>query len=133
MPLRAPRRELEFRFTRSSGPGGQNVNKVASKAVMSWNVAESRAIPAAVRMRFRARFGGRIGRDGVLVLTSQRHRTRERNVAECIAKLEAMLAEVERPPKRRRATKPTRTSRERRLSDKRATSKRKAERRYRED
>ena len=133
MALRAPRAELQFRFTRSSGPGGQNVNKVASKAVMSWNVVESRAIPAAVRTRFRARFGGRIGSDGVLVLTSQRHRTRERNVAECIAKLEAMLAEVARPPKRRRATKPTRASRERRLSDKRATSRRKAERRYRED
>jgi ribosome-associated protein len=131
--LSAPRRELHFRFARSSGPGGQNVNKVASKAVMQWDVASSRGLPPAVLARFRARFRNRIGSDGVLVITSQRHRTRERNVAECVTKLEAMLAEVERPPKRRRATKPTRASRERRLAAKRAQSQRKAERRKRDD
>ncbi len=133
MALRAPRDELRFRFARSSGPGGQNVNKVESKAVLRWDVANSRALPPAVLARFRVRFANRLGADGVLTITSQRHRTRERNVAECVAKLEAMLAEVAKPPKRRRATRPTRASRERRLADKRATARRKSERRPRED
>jgi ribosome-associated protein len=108
MALRLPRRELRFRFARSSGPGGQNVNKVESKAVLRWDVANSRALPPAVLARFRSRFANRLGADGVLTISSQRHRTRERNVAECEAKLKAMLSEVETPPKRRRATKPTR-------------------------
>ncbi|MEN8160445.1 MAG: alternative ribosome rescue aminoacyl-tRNA hydrolase ArfB [Myxococcota bacterium] len=133
MALRAPRRELEFRFIRSSGPGGQNVNKVASKAVLRWDVANSRALPPAVLARFRTRFARRLGGDGVLIITSQRHRTRERNVAECGAKLEAMLAEVAKPPKRRKPTRPTRASKERRLAAKRAVSQRKAERRRRDD
>jgi ribosome-associated protein len=133
MALRLPRRELRFRFARSSGPGGQNVNKVESKAVLRWDVANSRAFPPAVMARFRSRFATRLGTDGVLTISSQRHRTRERNVAECEAKLAAMLAEIERPPKRRRATRPTRASKERRLADKRATSRRKSERRQRED
>jgi ribosome-associated protein len=69
----------------------------------------------------------------VLVLSSQRHRTRERNVADCLAKLEAMLAEVATPPKKRKPTRPGRAARERRLSEKRATSRRKAERRTRDE
>jgi ribosome-associated protein len=128
-----PLGELRFAFARSSGPGGQNVNKVESKAVLRWDVSASRALAPAVLARFRARFARRINDEGVLVLASQRHRARERNVADCLAKLEAMLAEVATPPKPRKATRPTRASRERRLAAKRATSRRKAERRARED
>jgi ribosome-associated protein len=133
MAVALPHRELHFRFARSAGPGGQNVNKVESKAVLRWDVASSRALPPALLARFRARHANRLARDGVLVIASQRHRTRERNVAECLAKLERMLAEVATPPKPRRATKPTRSSRERRLAAKRAVSERKAERRRRDD
>jgi ribosome-associated protein len=125
--------ELHFSFARSSGPGGQNVNKVESKAVLHWDVGASRAVPAAVRARLRSRYARRITGEGVLVLSSQRHRTRERNVADCLAKLEAMLAEVATPPKKRKPTRPGRAARERRLAEKRATSRRKAERRARDE
>jgi ribosome-associated protein len=133
VPVALPLGELRFAFARSSGPGGQNVNKVESKAVLRWDVGASHALPAALRARFRTRFARRISADGVLMLTSQRHRARERNVADCLAKLEAMLAEVATPPKKRKATRPGRAARERRLAEKRATSRRKAERRARED
>jgi ribosome-associated protein len=130
---RLPLHELRFDFARSSGPGGQNVNKVESKAVLRWDVRASRALPAALLARLRTRFARRIRTDGVLVLTSQRHRTRERNVADCLAKLEAMLASVATPPKPRKATRPSRAARERRLAEKRAASRRKAERRTRDE
>jgi ribosome-associated protein len=133
MASRLPHRELRFDFARSSGPGGQNVNKVESKAVLRWDVGASHALPAALLARFRTRFARRISAAGVLVLSSQRHRTRERNVADCLAKLEAMLAEVATPPKKRKPTRPGRAARERRLAEKRATSRRKAERRARDE
>jgi ribosome-associated protein len=130
---RLPHRELRFEFARSSGPGGQNVNKVESKVMLRWDVTASRALPAALLARFRTRFARRISTDGVLVLSSQRHRTRERNVADCLTKLEAMLAEVATPPKKRKPTRPGRAARERRLSEKRATSRKKTERRTRDE
>jgi ribosome-associated protein len=128
-----PLAELRFEFARSSGPGGQNVNKVESKAVLRWDVGASRAVPAAVRARFRERYAKRITGEGVLVLASQRHRERERNVADCLAKLGAMLAEVATPPKPRKATRPSRGAKERRLAEKKRASRRKAERRVRGD
>jgi ribosome-associated protein len=133
MQPRVPLRELSFSFARSSGPGGQNVNKVESKAVLRWDVGASRALPSALLARFRARFAHRISGDGVLTLTSQRYRARERNVNDCLAKLAAMLAEVAAPPKPRRATRPSRAAKERRLTEKRHLGRRKAERRRRED
>jgi len=128
-----PLSELHFSFARSSGPGGQNVNKVESKAVLRWDVVASRAVPAAVRARFRARFARRITGEGVLIVASQRHRERERNVADCLAKLGAMLAEVAKPEKPRRPTRPSRGAREKRLAEKRHSARRKAERRTREE
>jgi ribosome-associated protein len=122
-------RELRFSYARSSGPGGQNVNKVESKAVLRWGVARSHAIPADVRARFLERFAKRITSEGELVLASQRYRDRERNVADCVAKLQAMLAEVAAPPKPRRPTRPGRGARERRLEDKRRAARKKAQRR----
>ena len=128
-----PLRELHFTFARSSGPGGQNVNKVESKAVLQWDDGASRALPAGLLARFRARHARRIRADGVFQLTSQRHRERERNVADCLAKLAALLAEVATPPKPRRPTRPGRAAKERRLAAKRHASRRKAERRGRDD
>jgi ribosome-associated protein len=122
-------RELRFSYARSSGPGGQNVNKVESKAVLRWDVARSRAIPAGVRARFLARFASRITGEGELVLASQRYRDRERNVADCVAKLQAMLAEVAEPPKPRKKTRPSAGARERRLEAKHARARTKRERR----
>ena len=97
--------------------------------MLRWDVARSRGVPADVRARFLARFAPRITGEGELVLASQRYRDRERNVADCVAKLRAMLAEVAVPPKPRRPTRPTRGSRERRLEAKRARARKKSERR----
>jgi ribosome-associated protein len=122
-------RELRFSYARSSGPGGQNVNKVESKAVLRWDVTRSHAVPSDLRARFLARFANRITREGELVLACQRYRDRERNVAECVAKLQAMLAEVAVPPEPRRPTRPGRGARERRLEAKRRAARKKAQRR----
>lgn len=124
-----PLRELRFQYARSSGAGGQNVNKVETKATLRWAVAESTALPAAVRARFLARHARRITRDGELVLSSQRFRDRGRNVADCIEKLHALLDEVAVAPRKRRPTKPTRAAKERRLEHKRRRSSLKAARR----
>jgi ribosome-associated protein len=120
-----PVREIEIRFVRSSGAGGQNVNKVNSKAVLRWNVAASRALQADRRQRFVDRFAGRLTRDGDLVLTSDRYRDQGRNVADCLEKLRAMLDAVARPPKPRRPTRPSGGSIQRRLDVKHATAEKK--------
>jgi ribosome-associated protein len=123
--------ELKFTFVRSSGPGGQNVNKVNSKAVLRWNALASPGVPDAVRQRFVSRFGGRLTEHGDLVLTSQRYRDQKRNEDDCLEKLRSMLTSVAQPPKRRRKTKPTRASVERRKEQKRETSHKKQQRRWR--
>jgi ribosome-associated protein len=113
-----PLRELEIRFVRSSGPGGQNVNKVNSKAVLRWEVGASRALSAGVRERFLERYAHRITREGEIVLSSDRYRDQGRNAADCVAKLQALVTAVATPPRTRKATRPTRAARERRLGDK---------------
>jgi ribosome-associated protein len=123
--------ELKFTFVRSSGPGGQNVNKVNSKAVLRWNALASTGLPDAVRQRFITRFGGRLTEHGDLVHPSQRYRDQKRNEDDCLEKLETMLATVAHPPKRRRKTKPTRASVERRKEQKRETAHKKQQRRWR--
>ncbi len=116
--IRIPLREFHFRFSRSSGAGGQNVNKVNTKATLRWGVAGSASLPGDVRERFCERFRRRITGEGELVVTSQRFRDQGRNVADCLEKLRGMLEEVARPPKKRAATKPTRGAKERRLKKK---------------
>jgi ribosome-associated protein len=127
--IRIPHCEFEFRFARSSGPGGQNVNKVASKAQMRWRPAASAGLPADVRDRFLARHAGKLTVEGELVIASQRYRDQARNVADCLEKLRSLLLAVAAPPKKRRKTQPTRASRERRLEEKRAVAKKKTDRR----
>lgn len=123
-----PRRELRFTFVRSSGPGGQNVNKVASKAVLRWAVGESGAIPEAVRARLLTRSARQINDRGELVLTSQRYRDQPRNVADCLEKLRNLIVACSRTPRPRKKTRPTRASKESRLGAKRAASEKKRRR-----
>ncbi|MEM8678067.1 MAG: alternative ribosome rescue aminoacyl-tRNA hydrolase ArfB [Planctomycetota bacterium] len=123
-----PLREFDFSYVRSSGPGGQNVNKVSTKATLAWRVTNSRHLPDDVKARFLARYRNRVSKDGKLIITSQRFRDRGRNVADCLAKLRAMVLEVERAPKARRATRPSRGAKERRLSAKRQNSEKKQSR-----
>jgi ribosome-associated protein len=116
--VRVPLREIVFRFVRSSGPGGQNVNRVASKAVMRWNVRTSPSIAEDIRARFVARFASRITAEGDLRLGCDRHRERERNREDCLERLSRMLASVAAPPRRRHRTHAPRSVAERRLHDK---------------
>lgn len=126
---RIPLEEFNFEYCRSSGPGGQNVNKVSSKTTLRWNVRESQQIRPDVRARLVARFGSRLTLAGELLITSQRFRDQERNRADCLERLAAMLRVIEHAPKARKATRPTRGSKERRLTGKRQRSQTKQQRR----
>jgi len=127
--LKIPLREFRFSFARSSGPGGQNVNKVSSKATLRWPVLESPSLPDSVRRRFLAKYRRRVTAEGELVITSQRFRDAGRNVADCLEKLRTMLAESAVTPKPRKPTKPTRASVRRRLQAKQRQSRKKQLRR----
>jgi ribosome-associated protein len=127
--IEIPHDEFRWSYARSSGPGGQNVNKVSSKATLHWSVATSPSLPQDVRARFRARFGHRINKQGELVLQSQRYRDQARNLEDCLDKLRGMILEVASPPKPRKATRPSRGAKERRLRAKRESSDRKQSRR----
>lgn len=127
--LKIPLREFRFSFARSSGPGGQNVNKVSTKATLRWPVLTSPSLPDSVRERFLAKYRRRVTAEGELVITSQRFRDAGRNVADCLEKLRAMLAEAAVTPKTRKPTKPTRASVRRRLERKRQHARKKQLRR----
>src|SRR5262245_49878332 len=127
--LEVPDGELSWTFARSGGPGGQNVNKVNSRAVLRWALARNTSLPESARQRIQAREKGRITAEGELVLQSQQHRTQERNREECLERLRAIILAALAEPKKRRPTKPTRASKLRRLAAKRAQSEKKQQRR----
>ena len=127
--IRIPHEEFEFTFVRSGGPGGQNVNKVNSKAILRWPVARSAALPPDVRARFLARYSRRLTGDGEVIVTSQRYRDQGRNVADCLEKLGELVAAVAVRPTVRRPTKPSRAAKARRLDGKRRDSVKKQQRR----
>jgi ribosome-associated protein len=128
-----PESELRLSFARSSGPGGQNVNKVSSKAVLHFDAASSPSLPADLRQRLLERYKSRITTAGEIVIHSDEFRDQPRNIDACYEKLRQMVLSVLRPPKKRRATKPTRGSKVRRLKEKKARSEVKQGRRYRGD
>ncbi len=113
-----PQAELQITFVRSSGPGGQNVNKVNTKAVLCWSVTHNRTVPADVRKRFLAKYRNLISRDGRLVITSQQFRTARRNADHCLTKLRTMLLSVAAEPRVRVPSRPTTGSVRRRLERK---------------
>jgi ribosome-associated protein len=115
---RIPEDELEFRFFRSGGPGGQNVNKVSTSVQMRFDVKNSPSLTDPVKERLMKLAGSRLTLDGVIVITAVRFRTQERNRADAIARLDEMVAEASIRPVYRVPTRPTRASKERRLKGK---------------
>ena len=113
-----PDDELDERFIQASGPGGQNVNKVATAVQLRFQAARSRALPPEVRERLLRAAGSRMTADGELVITARRFRTQEANRRDARARLIALIERAMQEPRQRRPTRPTRSARERRLQEK---------------
>jgi ribosome-associated protein len=114
--------ELTETFVRASGPGGQNVNKLATAVQLRFDVRHSPSLPTDVRARVAVLAGRRLTQDGVLVIIAQRHRTQERNREDARERLIELIRQAAVPPKRRRPTRPTAASRERRIESKKRRS-----------
>ena len=110
--------EIEESFIRSSGPGGQNVNKVSSAVQLRFDARRSRSLPDAVAVRLMRLAGSKLTQDGVIVITAQRHRDQARNRVDAIDRLAELIRTAIPPPVPRRATKPIKASKERRLDGK---------------
>ena len=127
--IKIPLSEIQFTYVRSSGPGGQNVNKVASKAVLRWNPGETNTMPESALLRFRKLFPRCWTGEGEIVISSQRTRDALKNKNDCLEKLRQMLQNAVKEPKRRIPTRPTQGSVKRRLENKARQAQKKQNRR----
>jgi ribosome-associated protein len=117
--LELPEQDLQFQFVRAAGPGGQNVNKVATAAQLRFDLAGTKALTAAVKARLRALAGHRVTADGSLLIVARNHRTQEGNRREALERLQDLIERASVEPKKRHATRPTFGSKQRRLEVKR--------------
>jgi ribosome-associated protein len=118
-----PDSEVAFSFVRASGPGGQNVNKVATACELRFDARTSKALPADVAVRLMKLAGRRLTKDGIIVIFADRFRSQEQNREDALGRLTDMIREAAKPPPpKRRATKPTKASVERRLKAKTSRS-----------
>lgn len=127
--VRIPAGELTWSFARSGGPGGQNVNKVNSKAVLRWRAVDTPSLPAEVRQRFLTRFQSKLTEEGDVVIASDEHRDQPKNINASLEKLREMIRQVLVAPRKRKPTKPSLGSKLRRLAGKQRQSDKKQGRR----
>ncbi|MFP5384921.1 MAG: alternative ribosome rescue aminoacyl-tRNA hydrolase ArfB [Bacteriovoracia bacterium] len=120
--IKIPFSEFTFTFARSSGSGGQHINKANTKVILNWNINETACCSPGVIERFREKYGQFILENGVVQIMSQKTRSQKANMDDCIEKLHAMINEVRRPPKIRRPTKPKRSAVLKRLEGKKKDS-----------
>ena len=118
LPIVIPESELTINFVRSSGPGGQNVNKVSTAVELRFDISRSPSLPEDIRRRLRTLAGNRVTQDGVLIIMAREHRTQEANRAAARDRLDELVARAEVIPKTRRASRPTLGSKIRRLTEK---------------
>lgn len=127
--LRIPLPELRFSFDRSPGPGGQNVNKVNTRAELRFDVLSSPSLDDQQRQRLVESLGVRLSQEGILIIRSARFRSQARNREDCLEKFTTLLAaHLQPPPPARRPTRPSRAARARRLDQKRRLAQRKSQR-----
>lgn len=126
--LRVPHAELNFSFSRSPGPGGQNVNKVNTKATLHWNYSVNATLPDPVKLRLAELVAKRTNEAGELVVSSSVHRTQRQNVQECLERVRHWVQAAATVPRVRKPTRPSRTAVARRLAEKQARSQTKAQR-----
>jgi ribosome-associated protein len=115
-------RELDEQFVRASGPGGQNVNKLSTAVQLRFDVRHSPSLPTEVRARLERLAGSRLTREGVVVIIAQRHRTQGRNREDALERLLDLIRQAAVAPVKRRPTRPTKASRERRIEGKKRRS-----------
>ena len=123
-----PLSEISFQFSRSSGAGGQNVNKVNTRVSLRWIPAKTEAFNSATLARLLTKAGRRVNSEGILQISSQRYRDQGRNVADCLEKLRALVFSIAEPPKKRLKTRPSKAVKKKRLDQKRAHSQKKKDR-----
>ncbi|MFL2870504.1 MAG: alternative ribosome rescue aminoacyl-tRNA hydrolase ArfB [Pirellulaceae bacterium] len=139
MPLRVttkieiPDEDLRFTFSRSSGPGGQNVNKVNTKALLTFDLENTAVLSEVVKQRIRKEHANRINSDGQLLISNQESREQARNRQSCFDKLLEIIGECLKQPKKRKPTRRTYASKRRRLDNKKKNSQKKKDRRWRND